>query len=58
MYLQKPIILIASNKRQEEMLKKHPFLKRNTIVGSVEELLEKKIINILYKSISGAIYEW
>lgn len=57
MYLQKPIILIAANKRQEEMLKKHPFLKRNTIVSSVEELLEKKIINILYKSISGAIYE-
>jgi len=57
MYMQKPIILIAANKRQEEMLKKHPFLKRNTIVGSVEELLEKKIINILYKAISGAIYE-
>ena len=58
MYLQKPVILIAANKRQEEMLKKHPFLKRNTIVGSIDKLLENKIINILYKAISGAIYEW
>jgi len=56
MYLQKPIVLIAINKTQAEMLRKHPFLKRNTVVESVDELLEKKILNIIYKSISGAIY--
>ena len=57
MYLGKPTILIAGNERQKEMLEKHPFLRRaSVIVGSVEELLEKKWLNILYKSISGAIY--
>lgn len=57
MYLKKPVILIAGNERQKEMLEKHPFMKRaSVIVGSVDELLEKKWLNILYKSISGAIY--
>jgi len=58
MYLGKPTILIAGNERQKEMLEKHPFCHRaSVIVGSVDELLEKKWLNILYKSISGAIYE-
>jgi hypothetical protein len=57
MYLKKPVILIAGNERQKEMLEKHPFMRRaSVIVGSVDELLEKKWLNILYKSISGAIY--
>ena len=57
MYLKKPTILIAGNERQKAMLEKHPFMKRaSVIVGSVDELLEKKWLNICYKSISGAIY--
>ena len=57
MYLKKPVILIAGNERQKAMLDKHPFMKRaSVIVGSVDELLEKKWLNLLYKSISGAIY--
>jgi len=57
MYLKKPVILIAGNERQKAMLEKHPFMKRaSVIVGSVDELLEKKWLNILYKSIAGAIY--
>lgn len=57
MYLGKPVILIAGNERQKAMLEKHPFMKRaSVIVGSVDELLDKKWLNILYKSIAGAIY--
>jgi len=57
MYLKKPTILIAGNERQKAMLEKHPFMRRaSVIVGSVDELLEKKWLNIIYKSISGAIY--
>jgi len=57
MYLKKPVILIAGNERQKTMLEKHPFMKRaSVIVGSVDELLDKKWLNILYKSIAGAIY--
>jgi len=57
MYLKKPTILIAGNERQKKMLELHPFMKRaSVIVGSVDELLEKKWLNILYKSIAGAIY--
>jgi hypothetical protein len=57
MYLKKPVILIAGNERQKTMLERHPFMKRaSVIVGSVDELLEKKWLNICYKSISGAIY--
>jgi len=57
MYSGKPTILIAGNERQKEMLEKHPFMKRvSVIVKDVDELLEKKWLNILYKSISGAIY--
>jgi len=57
MYLKKPVILIAGNERQKAMLEKHPFMRRSSvIVSSVDELLEKKWLNILYKSIAGAIY--
>jgi hypothetical protein len=57
MYLKKPVILIAGNERQKTMLEKHPFMKRaSVIVGSVDELLDNKWLNILYKSIAGAIY--
>ena len=57
MYLKKPVILIAGNERQKAMLEKHPFMRRcSVIVGSIDELLEKKWLNICYKSISGAIY--
>lgn len=57
LWLQKPVILIAGNKTQKEMLEKHPFMRESSIiVESVDELLEKKWINILYKSISSAIY--
>lgn len=56
MYLKKPVILIVPEKRKY-IYEKHPFAKRaSVIVGSVEELLEKKWLNILYKSISSAIY--
>ncbi len=56
LYLQKPIILICPESRRE-IYEKHPFAKRaSVIVTSVEELLEKKWINILYKSIAGATY--
>lgn len=57
LYLKKPLILIAGNKRQKAMLEKHPFMRRaSVIVGSVEELLEKKWLQILYKSISSSLY--
>lgn len=57
MYLNKPIILIVP-KNRKNIFEKHPFTKRaSVIVTSVEQLLEEKWLNILYKSISGAIYE-
>jgi nucleoside 2-deoxyribosyltransferase len=57
MYMGKPVILIAGNERQKAMLEKHPFMKRaSVIVGSVEELLEKKWLNILYKSMASSLY--
>lgn len=53
----KPLILIASNEYQKGMLEKHPFMKRaSVIVGSVDELLEKKWLQILYKSMASAEY--
>ena len=56
LYLQKPVILIVPEKRRE-IFERHPFTKRaSVIVTSVEELLEKKWLNNLYKSIAGAIY--
>jgi hypothetical protein len=56
LYLRKPLILIVPERRRETF-EKHPFTKRaSVIVGSVEELLEKKWLQILYKSISSATY--
>lgn len=52
----KPIILIVPP-NQLHIYQNHPFQKRaSVIVSSVDELLEKKWLNILYKSISGALY--
>lgn len=57
MYLGKPTILIAGNERQKKMLELHPFMRRaSVIVGSVEELLDGKYLNLLYKSIASSIY--
>lgn len=57
MYMGKPVILIAGNERQKAMLEKHPFMKRaSVIVSSVDELLEKKWLNILYKSMASSLY--
>lgn len=51
----KPLILIVPEARKEIYLK-HPFAKRaSVIVTSVSELLEKKWLNILYKSMAGAV---
>jgi hypothetical protein len=56
LYLKKPLILIVPQRRRETF-EKHPFTKRaSVIVGSVEELLEKKWLQIIYKSIAGATY--
>lgn len=56
LYLKKPVILIVS-KRRREIFENHPFTRRaSVIVYSVRELLEKKWLNLFYKSISGAIY--
>ena len=58
LYLKKPLILIAGNENQKIMLERHPFMKRaSVIVSNVDELLEKKWLQILYKSIAGATYE-
>ena len=55
MYLQKPLILIVPEKRKEIFMK-HPFTKRaSVIVTSVNQLLKEKYLQILYKSISGAV---
>lgn len=57
MYLHKPVILIAGSDKRKEMLEKHPFMKRASVIAKdVDELLEKKWLNILYKSIASAIY--
>jgi nucleoside 2-deoxyribosyltransferase len=56
LYLQKPVILIVPSRRKE-IYEKHPFSKRaSVIVESVEQLLNEKWLNILYKSISSATY--
>lgn len=57
LYLQKPLILIVPEKRRD-IYERHPFSKRaSVIVTSVDELIKGKYLNILYKSMSGAIYE-
>lgn len=56
LYLKKPLILIVPERRRETF-EKHPFTKRaSVIVSSVDELLEKKWLQIIYKSIAGATY--
>jgi hypothetical protein len=56
LYLKKPLILIVPERRRE-LFDKHPFMRRaSVIVTSVDELLEKKWLQILYKSIAGATY--
>ena len=56
LYLKKPLILIVPKDREENFTK-HPFMKRaSVIVTSVDELLEKKWLQIIYKSIAGATY--
>lgn len=56
LYLQKPLILIVP-KNRKETFEKHPFMRRaSAIVTSTEELIEAKHLNILYKSMAGAIY--
>jgi len=58
LYLKKPLILIGDLENFYEMLQYHPFMKRaSVIVRDVDELLEKKWLNILYKSLSSSIYE-
>ena len=57
LWLQKPLILIAGDERRKKILESHPFTKRSSmIVKDVDELLKHKWINILYKSVSSAIY--
>lgn len=56
LYLQKPVILIVPEHRKEIFIN-HPFTKKaSIIVTSTNELIEHKWLNILYKSIAGAIY--
>lgn len=58
LYLRKPTILIVPERRKE-IFEKHPFTRRaSVIVTSVEELLKKKWLQILYKSIAGSTGEY
>ena len=53
LYLGKPTILIVPERRKE-IFEKHPFMRRaSVIITSVDELLEKKWLQVLYKSIAG-----
>lgn len=57
LYLQKPVIFIVPPERKH-LFEKHPFMSRaSVIVTSVEQLIEEKWLQILYKTIAGAIYE-
>ncbi len=54
--LQKPIILIVPESRKKTF-ELHPFTRRaSVIVSSVDELLNGKYLELLYKSIASAIY--
>lgn len=56
LYLRKPLILIVPEARKDIYMK-HPFAKRaSVIVTSVDQLLQEKWLQILYKSVSGATY--
>lgn len=52
--MKKPLIVIC----KDEYFKNHPFIKTfaSDILSSVDELLEKKLLNALYKSINHAWY--
>ena len=55
-FLNKPVILIVPERRQE-IFRKHPFTSRaSVIVTSTDELLKGKYLNLLYKAMAGAIY--
>jgi hypothetical protein len=55
LYLRKPVILIVPERRKE-IFEKHPFTKRaSTIVTSIQELFDSGVLQLLYKSIAGAI---
>jgi hypothetical protein len=57
LYLGKPVILIVPERRKE-IFKKHPFMRRaSIIVTSIEQLLKEKWLQTLYKAQAGAIYE-
>lgn len=54
LYLRKPVILIVPEKRKE-LFEKHPFTRRaSAIYTSVDDMLQSKSLNILYKSIAGS----
>lgn len=54
----KPTILIAGNEHNKYILENHPFFSRaSVIVLDVDELIEKKWLQTLYKAQAGAIYE-
>ena len=56
LYLQKPVIIIVPEARQETY-RKHPFSSRaSVIVTSVDQLIKEKWLNTLYKSMAGAIH--
>lgn len=55
--LNKPVILIAGTKERKEILELHPFTRKaSVIVETVEDLLEGKYLNLLYKSIASSVY--
>lgn len=59
LYLRKPVILIAGNERNKYILENHPFFCRaSVIVLDTKELLEKKWLNIIYKSFAGSTNEY
>lgn len=54
--MRKPFILIV-DKDKRETYEKHPFTRRaSNIVCSLEELVEKQILETFYRRIAGAIY--
>jgi len=54
--MRKPVILVVPENRRE-IYEKHPFTCRaSQIVGSVDELLDKKVLETFYRRMAGAIY--
>lgn len=53
----KPVVLIVPENRRE-IYQDHPFTEQASwIVGSIDELLEKKVLETFYRRMAGAIYE-